>query len=56
VVAAGGEVVSVSIVESAGQVLDQALVRAVARWGFEPGTRDGVAVSTTLTVQHVFRR
>ena len=49
-------VAAVSILESAGHVLDQALVRAVARWRFEPATRNGIAVSTTLTVQHVFRR
>jgi TonB family protein len=51
-----GEVINVAIVESAGAILDGALLAAVAGWRFTPPTRRGVPVSVRLTVQHLFRR
>jgi TonB family protein len=51
-----GDVVDVAVVESAGAVLDGALLEAVAGWKFTPATVKGVPVSVRLTVQHLFRR
>ena len=46
----------VAIVESAGAMLDGALLEAVAGWRFAPATVGGTAVSVRMTVQHLFRR
>jgi TonB family protein len=54
-VAHTGEVDDVTVVESAGAVLDKALVKAVQGWRFEPATVRGVPVSTRLTIQHVVK-
>jgi len=51
-----GEVINAAIVESAGPLLDNALIAAVERWRFKPATLRGVPVSIRLTVQHHFRR
>jgi TonB family protein len=51
-----GDVIDVAIVESAGALLDAALLEAVAGWSFQPATLRGTPVTVKLTVQHVFRR
>jgi len=51
-----GEVINVAVLDSAGPLLDRALVEAVERWRFTPAKLGGVPVSIRLTVQHLFRR
>src|SRR5262245_16094327 len=51
-----GEVINAAIVESAGAVLDGALLAAAERWRFKPATLRGVPVSVRILVQHHFRR
>jgi TonB family protein len=51
-----GDVVDLSIVESAGAILDGALLQAVTGWRFQPARYRGVPVSVRVTVQHHFRR
>jgi serine/threonine-protein kinase len=51
-----GDVIDVAILESAGAILDGALLEAVAGWRFRPATLRGVPVCVRLTVQHLFRR
>ena len=51
-----GQVVDVAIVESAGELLDTAVLEAVAGWQFTPARLRGVAVSVRVTLQHLFRR
>jgi TonB family protein len=51
-----GDVIDVALVESAGAILDGALLEAVAGWHFAPATLNGVPVSVRVEVQHLFRR
>jgi TonB family protein len=51
-----GQVIDVAILESAGALLDGAVLEAVAGWQFTPATLRGVPVSMRLTLQHLFRR
>jgi protein TonB len=51
-----GDVINAAVVESAGAVLDNALLSAVSRWRFAPATLRGVPVTMRLTIQHLFRR
>jgi TonB family protein len=51
-----GHVNDVAIVESAGGLLDGAVLEAVAGWRFSPATLQGIPVSVRLTLQHLFRR
>jgi serine/threonine-protein kinase len=51
-----GEVFNTAVLESAGKVLDDALLAAVSRWRFAPATLRGVPVSVRIVVQHHFRR
>jgi protein TonB len=51
-----GDVMDVAIVESAGALLDDAVLQAVTGWRFSPATLGGVPVSIRMTVQHLFRR
>jgi TonB family protein len=51
-----GNVVDVAIVESAGAMLDGAVLEAVTSWRFSPATVQGVPVSLRLTLEHLFRR
>ena len=51
-----GNVMDVAIIESAGAMLDGAVLEAVAGWKFRPATVGGTAVSVRLTLQHLFRR
>ena len=51
-----GHVMDVAIVESAGAMLDGAVLEAVAAWTFRPATVKGTPVSVRMTLQHLFRR
>jgi TonB family protein len=51
-----GEVIDMTIVESAGASLDRALLDALESWSFTPATLHGVPVSVTIQVTHLFRR
>ena len=51
-----GDVINAAVVESAGAVLDGALLSAALRWRFVPATLRGVPVTMRITVQHLFRR
>jgi len=55
-VSESGAVVNAAIVESAGPLLDEALLSAVAEWRFAPALAGGVPVALRMTVQHLFRR
>ena len=50
-----GHVNDVTIVHSAGGLLDGALLEAVTAWRFSPATLRGVPVSVRLSLQHLFR-
>jgi serine/threonine-protein kinase len=50
-----GDVVDVTVTESAGASLDRALLDAVAAWRFAPATKRGMPVSVRLSVRHDFR-
>ncbi len=52
----GGNVIDVAMVESAGALLDAAVLEAVASWRFAPARVGDVPVSVRLTLQHLFRR
>jgi TonB family protein len=51
-----GDVINAAVVESAGAILDDALLSAALCWRFAPATLRGVPVTTRITVQHLFRR
>jgi len=51
-----GHVMDVAIVESAGAMLDAAVLEAVTAWRFRPASVNGTPVSVRLTLQHLFRR
>jgi TonB family protein len=51
-----GNVMDVALVESAGAMLDAAVLEAVAAWKFRPAAVGGTAVSVRMTLQHLFRR
>jgi serine/threonine-protein kinase len=46
----------VSLKRSAGAVLDEAMLRAVAGWRFAPASARGTPVQVRLLVRHLFRR
>jgi protein TonB len=53
---AAGRVVDIEVHRSAGfAALDEAAMRAVRRWRFEPAMRDGKAVVSTAAVDINFR-
>lgn len=49
-----GAVISPRVVESSDRVFEEAAVRAVAKWRFEPGRRDGRVVRFRMAVPMVF--
>jgi TonB family protein len=51
-----GNVMDIAIVESAGAMLDGAVLEAVAAWKFRPASVNGTPVSMRMTLQHLFRR
>jgi protein TonB len=55
VITEGGEPAEIHVLESAGDVLDKAVVDAVRRWRFEPATKDGVKVRTRWQFRWQFR-
>jgi TonB family protein len=50
-----GQILDAQVIESAGALLDGALLEAVAGWRFSPALWRGLPVSVRLRVQHVFR-
>jgi TonB family protein len=50
-----GVPIDINVVESAGEVLNQALVEAVRSWRFEPARKDGVDVRVHWRVRQIFR-
>ena len=55
VVSEDGEPLEPRVVESAGDILDQAVLDAIATWRFEPARRDGQPVRVRWTVRQTFR-
>jgi TonB family protein len=51
-----GNVMDVAILESAGAMLDGAVLEAVASWKFRPASVNGTPVSVRMVLQHLFRR
>jgi serine/threonine-protein kinase len=45
-----------ALVESAGPVLDEAVMKAVREWQFEPARKDGVRVKVRWLVRQTYRR
>jgi protein TonB len=55
VVSETGEVLEPRVVESAGDVLDQAVLDAVDAWRFEPARKDGEPVAVRWSIRQTFR-
>ncbi len=49
-----GRVLDPRVLDSTDRVFEEATLRAVAKWRFEPGTRDGRIVRFRMTVPGVF--
>lgn len=49
-----GEVVSPRVVRSSGSIFDEPTLRAVSRWKFEPGRKDGRPVRFRMSVPVLF--
>jgi TonB family protein len=49
-----GEVLDARVTESAGQLLDEALLRAVATWRYEPAGKNGVKVRVRIVERQGF--
>lgn len=49
-----GEVVEPRVVESAGEILDQALLDAVRRWRYEPADLNGLKVRVRIRESQAF--
>ena len=49
-----GEVVDVRVVESAGEILDQALLDAVRHWRYQPADRNGLEVRVRIQESQTF--
>jgi serine/threonine-protein kinase len=56
IINAHGEPTELGIAESAGDVLDEAVVAAVRTWRFTPATKDGVKVSVRWLVRQRFQK
>jgi len=56
IVSERGEPTDVRVVESAGEILDAAVVDAVRRWRYTPAEKDGVKVRVHWTVRQQFQR
>jgi protein TonB len=55
VISPAGEVRNTRVAETAGEILDSALLAAVRKWRFSPPTLRGTPVSLRMRVTHVFR-
>jgi TonB family protein len=55
IVDANGTPADVHVVESAGSILDEAVLKAVRTWRFEPARKGGVRVKVRWTVKVTFR-
>jgi eukaryotic-like serine/threonine-protein kinase len=56
VVDAQGQPTNLKVIESAGQILDDAVLKAVSTWRFAPATKDGVKVSVRWQVRQRFQK
>jgi TonB family protein len=54
VVTEAGEVGEITVVESAGKVVDDVVVAAVKGWKYEPATKRGVKVKTEMNFRQTF--
>jgi TonB family protein len=50
-----GQVQDPHIIESAGEVLDRAVLGSVRHWRYEPARKNGVKVKTVIQVRTTFR-
>jgi len=50
-----GEPSELKVVESAGDILDKAVLEAVGTWRFEPAQKQGVKVKVRVQARHTFR-
>lgn len=55
IVSETGEVLEPRVVESAGEILDQAVLDAIESWRFEPARKGDEAVRVRWTVRQTFR-
>jgi TonB family protein len=55
VVTADGEIADLRITESAGEVVDEAVMAAVRRWKYLPGVKRGVKVKVRIPFKQTFR-
>jgi TonB family protein len=55
VVSENGEITDLDITESAGDVVDGAVMAAVRNWKYSPGTRRGVKVKVRVPFKQTFR-
>jgi TonB family protein len=51
-----GQPTNLRVVESAGQILDDAVLKAVSGWRFQPAMKDGVKVSVRWLVRQRFQK
>jgi TonB family protein len=56
IVTAKGEPTEIQVLESAGTLLDEAVVEAIRGWRFEPARKGGVKVSVRWRYQQTFER
>jgi serine/threonine-protein kinase len=56
IITEGGHPVDLQVIESAGTILDRALLDAVWAWRFQPAEKDGVKVRVRWRVSQSFRR
>jgi len=49
-----GRTQDIHVVESAGPVLDRAVVEAVRSWRYEPARKNGVKVKVRVQARHTF--
>jgi periplasmic protein TonB len=50
-----GTTSDLEVTESAGEVLDEAVLRAIRSWRFEPATKDGVNVKVRMLVTQTYK-
>jgi TonB family protein len=55
VVDENGDVEEPKVVESAGSVIDDAVVKAVRKWKYSPALKQGVKVKVKIAFKQTFR-